>query len=308
MEEIFYPSHDGVTTIHACIFRPQGEIKAAVQIIHGMAEYAERYSPFAEFLASNGYLVFAEDHLGHGKSVVSENDYGYFNAKHDVKIVISDIRALYEKVKDEIGAGIPFFVLGHSMGSFYCRKYIQEYGKCFSGAIIMGSGYKSQATLNFALFFCKLNALFCGWRNKSKLIDKLAFGSYNKKFAPNRTDFDWLSKSGENVDAYIKDKLCGIPFTTNGFYCLFKIIKQACKSSTFKNTPKNLPLLFLSGDMDPVGDYGKGVKKSYKKYVKAGVEQVDIKLYPELRHEILNDECKNQVYKDALSFFENHIK
>ena len=181
MEEIYFPSHDGVTTIHACIWKPEGEVKGVVQIIHGMAEYAARYAPFAEFLTSKGFLVCADDHLGHGKSVVSENDLGYFNKERSTDTVIADIRTLQLGVMEQ-NAGKPYFILGHSMGSFFCRKYISLYGGDFDGAIIMGSGFKSKATLNSALFFVKTNALFCGWRNRSKLIKNLAFGSYNKKF------------------------------------------------------------------------------------------------------------------------------
>ena len=208
MEEIFYPSHDGVTTIHACIWRPEGDIRGVVQIIHGMTEYAERYAPFAEFLNAHGYLVCAEDHLGHGKSVRSEKDLGYFNKQRSTKIVLDDIRALNLAVKKQT-EGKPYFVLGHSMGSFFCRKYISLYGSDFDGAVIMGTGFKGLLTLNTALAFVRLNAFFCGWHHRSKLIKKLAFGSYNKKFLPKRTENDWLSKDEDNVNVYEKDPLCG---------------------------------------------------------------------------------------------------
>ncbi len=306
MEEIYFPSHDGVTTIHACIWKPEGEVKGVVQIIHGMAEYAARYAPFAEFLTSKGFLVCADDHLGHGKSVVSENDLGYFNKERSTDTVIADIRTLQLDVREQ-NAGKPYFILGHSMGSFFCRKYISLYGGDFDGAIIMGSGFKSKATLNSALFFVKTNALFCGWRNRSKLIKNLAFGSYNKKFKPARTENDWLSKNPENVDAYEKDGLCGFSFTNNGYSILFNIIKQACSDKTIKAVPKDLPVFFVAGADDPVGDYGKGVIKAKRKFVEAGVKDVSIKLYKGGRHEILNDDCKDEVMEDILAFIEKHI-
>lgn len=305
MEHIYYPSHDGVTTLHACIWKPEGEIKGVVQIIHGMSEYAERYSPFAEYLNRQGYLVCADDHLGHGRSVVSKEELGYINKQRDVDIVLSDIRALNLAVKKQT-EGKPYFVLGHSMGSFICRKYISLYGKELSGAVIMGTGYKDQFTLTFALCAVRVNALLFGWKHRSKLLTKLAFGNYNKKFRPARTQNDWLSKDTQNVDNYEKDELCGFTFTDNGYHFLFSIIKQACSSKVFDLTPKKLPLYLVSGALDPVGDYGKGVIKARDKFIKYAVKDVNMKLYEDCRHEILNDECKQQVMDDILAFIQSH--
>lgn len=306
MENIYYPSKDGKNTIHACIWRPAGEIKGVVQIIHGMAEYAERYSPFAEFLAQNGYLVCAEDHLGHGKSVKNEEDLGYFNDQKDIEIIISDIRELQLLIGEKTG-NIPYFVLGHSMGSFFCRTYISMFGTDVAGAIIMGSGFKGKPLLNTALFAVKLNALFKGWRYRSKFINNLAFGGYNKKIKPAMTENDWLSVNPENVDIYQTDPLCGFKFTNNGYKILFSIIKKACSSKTIKATPKDLPVLFVAGEDDPVGDYGKGVIQTHEKFKAAGVKDLSVKLYSNSRHEILNDHCKDEVYKDILTFINSHI-
>lgn len=303
MQDIFYPSKDEKNTIHACLWLPQGDAKGVVQIIHGMCEYAERYAPFAKFLNENGFIVCAEDHLGHGKSVKTAGDLGYFNDEKDYFTVVEDIYALKQTVQKQTGQ-LPWFVLGHSMGSFFCRKYISLYGGEFAGAVIMGSGFKSKATLNFALFAVKLNALFCGWRNRSKTIKKLAFGAYNKKFKPARTQNDWLSKDSSNVDAYEADPLCGFSFTNNGYRVLFSVIKQACSKKVINAVPKNLPVYFVAGDKDPVGDYGKGVIKAANKFHKAGVKDVSITLYEDCRHEILNDVCKQRVQTDVLNFFD----
>lgn len=302
MEDIFYPSADGVNTIHACVWQPDGEIKGVVQIIHGMAEYAERYAPFAEFLCKHGYLVCAEDHLGHGKSVKSADDFGYFNAAHDYKTVLADIRSLHVAIKERAGDK-PYCVLGHSMGSFFCRSYIAEYGSELSAAVIMGTGFKSKLTLNTALLAVRLDALFKGWRHRSKTIDSLAFGSYNNKFKPLQTDCDWLSANRENVHNYIADPLCGFKFTNNGFFVLFSVIKNACKAKTIKAVPENLPCLFVAGADDPVGDYGKGVIKASEKFKKAGVKCVNRILYDNCRHEILNDDCADDVYNHILDFY-----
>lgn len=306
MQDIYFPSHDGQTKIHVCIWKPEGEMKGVVQIIHGMCEYAARYDEFAQFLTEQGFLVVADDHLGHGQSVKSSEDLGYFNDARSTDMVIADIRSLHLAVKKHT-EGLPYFILGHSMGSFFCRKYISLYGGEFNGAVIMGSGFKSRLTLETALLLVKINALFRGWRNRSKFIKKLAFGSYNKKFKPARTANDWLSVNTENVDKYNADELCNYSFTNNGYAILFGIIKQACDKETIQAVDKDLPVYFVAGADDPVGDYGKGVKKAKDKFVAAGVKDVKITLYEGGRHEILNDDCKEKVKSDLLEFFREHM-
>lgn len=303
MQDIYYPSKDGKNTVHACLWLPQGKAKAVVQLIHGMCEYAERYAPFAQFLNEHGYIVCADDHLGHGKTAKTEEDLGYFNDQRDYNIVVEDIHELKLTVQKQTGE-LPWLVLGHSMGSFFCRKYISVYGNEFAGAVIMGTGFKSSITLNTALSAVKASARSHGWRYRSNTIKKLAFGSYNKKFRPARTGNDWLSKNPQNVDAYEKDPLCGFDFTNNGYFILFSIIKQACSKPVINAVPKNLPVYFVAGALDPVGDYGKGVIRAVNKFHKAGVKNVSLTLYEDSRHEILNDDCKQQVQNDLLAFFE----
>lgn len=305
MQEIYYPSHDGKTTIHACIWQCEGEPKAVLQIIHGMAEYAARYAPLAEFLAERGFVVCAEDHLGHGKSVASEDDLGYFAAKNGWQTVLADIRGLTEIVKSKY-EGAPYFVMGHSMGSFFCRKYVALYGEELDGAVIMGTGFKGAGTTGGAKFMTGLVATFKGWRHRSKFIDNAAFGSYNKRFEK-RTPFDWLSTKTENVDKYIVDPLCGVPFTCNAFYGLFGIISQACKTATIKAVSEKLPLFVVSGADDPVGDYGKGVEKFTDKLLKYG-KNASMTLYRGCRHEIVNDICAPQLFEDLVEFIEENIK
>lgn len=306
MEHIYYLSKDGKTNIHAVKWLPEGEIKGVVQIIHGMTEYAERYAPFAEYLASNGYIVCAEDHAGHGKSAKKLEDLGWFNDERSLDTVISDIHTLTDKVKAET-AGLPYFVMGHSMGSFFCRKYISLYGGELAGAIIMGTGFKGNALMNTALFMTRLNAAFKGWRNRSKFIKSLAFGSYNKKFKSENNPRSWLSVDKENTEKYKADPLCNFSFTDNGYYILFSAIKSACSKKTIEAVPKDLPVYFVAGSDDPVGDYGKGVTKAYEKFKKAGVKNVEITLYKNARHEILNDFCQTQVRADLLAFLTKNL-
>lgn len=305
MKEITYLSHDGETQIHACVWLPEGEIRGVVQIIHGMAEYAARYAPLAEYLVKNGFAVCGEDHLGHGQSVKSKEDLGYFTKKRDTDIVIKDINALRLAMQKEL-AGKPYFVLGHSMGSFFCRKFISVYGKELSGALIVGTGWKGSLTIDSALLLVRLNALFRGWKHRSGFIKNLAFGSYNKRFGGEENA--WLSVSKDNIEAYKADEYCGFDFTNNGYSYLFGIIKKACSMETIKRVPKDLPVVFLAGSDDPVGDYSKGVKKAKAKFELAGVRKLSIKLYDGYRHEILNDDCKEEVYKDVLEFLNDCLE
>lgn len=304
MQEIYYSSSDGKSTIHACIWQAQGECRAVLQIVHGMAEYAERYSTFAQTLAENGITVCAEDHLGHGKSVIDSSYLGYFAEQKGYMPVLKDIRSLTEHMKGKY-PNVPYFMLGHSMGSFFCRKYISLYGEELAGAIIMGTGFMGGGLLGFAKFMTNLVALFKGWKHRSKFINSVAFGSYNKRFEK-RTDFDWLSVDKGNVDRYIADELCGVTFTCNGFYGLFSIIGEACKKMTLKAVPDKLPVYIVSGKDDPVGNYSKAVIRLYDKLSAYG-KDVSMTLYDGFRHEILNDECAVQVTEDILEFINSKI-
>ena len=307
MEHIYYLSQDGKTNIHAVKWQPNCKPRGVVQIIHGMCEYAERYAPFAEFLATCGYLVCAEDHAGHGKSAATPADLGWFNDEHSLDTVIADIRTLHQTIKAEVG-DLPYFILGHSMGSFFCRIYLSLYGSELAGAIIMGTGFKGSTLMNTALTMTRLNAAFKGWRNKSNFINSLAFGSYNKRFKSENNSLSWLSVDTENTEKYRADDYCNFKFTNNGYYILFSAIKSACAKKTISAVPKNLPVYFVAGNCDPVGDYGKGVIKAYGKFKKAGIQKVDITLYNDARHEILNDICKEQTYADLLEFFTINTK
>lgn len=301
MEEIYYPSADGVHTVRAAIWRPQGEIVAIVQIIHGMEEYCLRYAPFAEKAAALGILVCAEDHLGHGKT--ADGDLGHF-PKGGEEFVLKDIAELTTRAK-AVASGVPYFIMGHSMGSFFCREYIARRGSEFAGAIIMGTGYTGAGTLFFARLLTGLIAKLKGWHHKSGFIKKLAFGSYNNRFKPAKTGYEWLSESSDNVDAYVADGLCGFGFTCGGYMGLFNIIKKACSKQAFARVDKELPILIVSGRDDPVGGYGEGVVKVYKKYKKAGVQSISYTLYAG-RHEILNEACSNFVCTDIFNFISVH--
>lgn len=301
-EEFYYPSMDGIHNIHAVAYIPD-EIEAIVQIVHGMQEYILRYEDFALWLNERNIMVVGEDHLGHGLSVNGEEDYGYFGDEGN-RFVIGDLRQLQLLTTEKYDI-YPYYFLGHSMGSFLLRQYIQNYYD-IDGAIIVGSGYKEEAALKAGKALASALIKVKGDRYRSDLIKKIAFGTYNVK-TEKRTDVDWISASHTNIDRYIADELCGIDFTLNGYLELFKAIEDEQNENNLIKMPADLPVIFLAGQDDPVGDYGKGVLRSYTIFKNIGMEDVEIKLYPDMRHEILNEDNKEEVYEDIYNWLIKHI-
>jgi alpha-beta hydrolase superfamily lysophospholipase len=304
--ESTFLSRDGRTSIHAVEWLPEGPVRAVLQISHGVAEYIARYEPFAAYLTARGFAVVGNDHLGHGLSVAPGAARLYFGGSGSWNTVVDDLYTL----RTQAGArfpGVPYFLLGHSMGSFLARTYLIRYPGTVDGAVLMGTGQMAPALLAGGQLIAAREGRRVGWDQFSPLVEKLAFGAYNKTFAPNRTDFDWLSVSQANVDAYIADPLCG----GNASVGLFR---EMLWGLGFIRSPENLrkmnlntPILFVSGDKDPVGDCGKGVRRAYRSFQRAGVRDVTMKLYPGARHEILNDNCKETVYRDILQWLEARL-
>ncbi len=306
-EEFTFDSRDGQSKIHALRWVPEGKVICILQIVHGMAEYIERYEEMAQYFAGKGILVTGDDHLGHGRSVAKGGTYGYFCSQDPATVVVRDVHRL-KKMTQEDYPGIPYVILGHSMGSFITRNYLFRYGTGIQGAIICGTGSQPALLVKFSRGLAALQGLIFGQKHVAKMIDKLAFGNYNKKVTDQRTVFDWLCRDEKAVDAYIKDPLCGFTFTANGFKTLFTLIDRLNKAENLQNMPKDLPVLFIAGDKDPVGNYGEGVKQAYESFEKAGMKRLAFKLYPEDRHEILNELDKYQVYDDLYPWIVERVK
>ncbi len=298
-----FASTDGVTKIHGIEWKPEGEIKAILQICHGMVEYIDRYDGFASFLTEYGYYVVGHDHLGHGQSVQSEEDHGYFAHPNGNECVIGDIHRLRRMVQKKY-PDIPYFMLGHSMGSFLIRQYMEMHGEGLAGVIVMGTGLQPGAVLTAGKAICKTIARFKGWRHRSNFVDNMAFASYNKKFEPARTDKDWLTKDEAVVDAYRAHPWCTFQFTVNAYYQMFCGIQYA--QTHVEQIPKALPLFVVAGADDPVGNFGKSVTEVSETYKKAGIKDVSLKLYENDRHEILNETDRQTVYEDILGWLEAH--
>ncbi len=306
-EEFTFDSRDGKTKLHAVRWVPEGKVVCILQIVHGMAEYIERYEELARYFGEKGILVTGDDHLGHGKSVSEDGIYGYFCDQDPATVVVRDVHRL-KKMTQEDYPGVPYVILGHSMGSFILRNYLFRYGTGIEGAIICGTGSKSRALVAVSQGIAAVQGLFCGDAHVSRLIDKLAFGSSNKRIADARTKVDWLCTDEKVVDDYIKDELCGFTFTVNGFKTLFGLLNRLNKTENLNKMPKELPVHFISGDMDPVGDYGEGVKKAYEDFKGTGMKRVSMKLYPGGRHELLNETNKQQVYEDLYPWIMERVR
>lgn len=305
-EEFNFLSSDKVTTIRAVRYIPDGDIKAILQISHGMVEFIDRYDAFAKYLADKGILVTGNDHLGHGGSVTSEDNWGYFHEDEGYKKVLEDLYTV-TKITKEKYKNIPYFLLGHSMGSFYARRYLFTYGEELDGAIIMGSAWQEKITVKTGKLLCKIIALFKGSKYRSKFINNMALGPYNKKWEPSKTHNDWLTKDEKIVEWYSNEPKCSFIFTLNGFYNLFSVLDDVCDKNNIAKVRKDLPVFFMAGEDDPVGNFGKGVKKTYEAFKEVGIKDVSLKLYPNDRHEILNETDKDVVYKDLYNFIDKHI-
>lgn len=296
-------SADGKSRIHAIEWVPETEVRAVLQICHGMVEYIDRYDEFARYLNGQGYYVVGHDHLGHGGSVQDERDFGHFDEKQGNQYIQADIHRLRQHTRKKYPE-VPYFLMGHSMGSFLVRQYLTEHAEGLAGVIIMGTGYHGRAILTFGQMVCRAIASAKGWRHRSLLVDALAFGGYNRRFRPAQTHADWLTSDVEVRKRYVKDPWCSFRFTVGAYYQMFEGMKVLTRKNSLKSISKELPLFFVAGQDDPVGAFGKGVCKVYAKYKQAGFRRVDMKLYKDDRHEILNETDRAEVYEDLYLWME----
>ena len=306
-KQIIFASTSGISDIFSEAYYPNENIekKAVVQIAHGMAEHHERYEHFIEFLNNNGIVVYINDHLGHGKSVTSNNELGYFGKEAGYVYLVDDMKKLSDIAKEE-NPGLPFILFGHSMGSMLARLYTEKYGDNLDGVVYCGTtGPNSAAGIGIAL--TKTIAKLKGDHYRSELINKLAFGTYNNKIKPQRTDFDWLTTDNEIVDKYIADPYCGFLFTANGYRDLMTLISVISRSDWYTSVPRNLPICIISGADDPVGAYGKGIITVFDSLAETFHDHIEYTLYDGMRHEILNEPEKEKVYNDVLRWIESII-
>ena len=257
MKEFFYLSADGRTQIRAACWEPPCAPRAILQFVHGMYEHMGWYDPFARWLAAQGFLVVGNDHLGHGLSVAGEENRGFFAQPNGNGCVLQDIHTL-RTLTQKNHPQLPYFILGHSMGSFLTRQYIQRHGQGLAGAILMGTGSQSALTLLAARTIARLSACAKGWQSRSALLDKLTTGGFNRRFQPVKTGYEWITSDEEIAASYGRDPLRCFRFTVNAYDNMFVSIGEAQSARRMKGIPKSLPLLLISGECDPVGGFGKG--------------------------------------------------
>ena len=305
-KDFYFNSSTGKNKIHARMCVPDTEPRAIVQIIHGIAEYIDRYDEFMSFLADNGIIAVGTDHLGHGKSIESEEQTGFFAYENGWDYAVRDEEVLRLAMHENYPE-LPIIVFGHSMGSFMARTLLIRYPDAFNAAIISGTGNQGSALVNGGLFMGNLVTGLKGAHHYSKFLNNLAFGSYNKIYENPKTEYDWLSRDEANVQKYIDDPLCGFIPTCSLFRDMMTGVKFITNKKNLIAMNKDMPVYFMSGDMDPVGECGKGVQKAYNNFLEAGMKDVSIKLYPGGRHEMLNEINKDEVYSDILTWLGSKI-
>lgn len=277
--------------------------RGVVQIFHGMAEHAGRYADFAGFLNRNGFIVYADDHRGHGKTAGSIDELGCIG-DDGFNMMVKDEHLLTGIIKEK-HPGLPVYIFAHSFGSFLGQDYIERYGNEISGIILSGSAARKGPEINLGMTIAAIQRAFWGERRKSRLIHTMAFGSYNSRIKNPKSKFAWLTRDEETVKKYEDDPFCGTVFTIGFYYYMFKGLLGLYTKEKLDSIPKDLPVFLLSGDEDPVGDYGKSVKTLFEIYERLGLKNLGMKLYPGGRHEMHNETNKDEVFKDILEWLDN---
>lgn len=301
----FYPSC-GEGRIHYCKWLPEGTPRGVVQIVHGIAEYVERYDEFAAFLNERGYVVVAEDHMGHGKSIGATGTRGYFAGGWFA--AVNDSVRLMEDTMAEF-SNVPYVLFGHSMGSFMARTILTKYPDSgIAAVVICGTGWQPWRALPGAIRLMEDVCRQRGERNPSEELQNLVFGTYNRKVEHPRTPYDWLTRDRKIVDAYIAHPLCGFTASAGLLRDMMKGIRYIEEPDNLNRMRKDMPVLFIAGEDDPVGNYGKGVKQAVAAFKKSGMTGVSCRIYPLCRHEILNEINREDIYKDVARWLDTVLQ
>lgn len=299
-------STDSKNDLNVIIWETEKEPIGVLQIVHGMAEYIDRYDNFAKYMTEQGFNVIGHDHLGHGHSVSDERDYGFFAEENGDKIIIEDMHSVTQYAREK-WEELPNFILGHSMGSFCLRQYLTKYSNDVFGAIIMGTGWIPSAAALLGKTIATNTCKSKGSHTVNPLLIKLTLEPYNKPFAPARTNCDWLSRDEKQVDLYVNDKLCGFDFTAGAYKDFFTILEKIAKNRQLIGMRKSLPILITSGSVDPVGGK-KACEKLNAQYKRCGIDDVTLKLWENDRHEILNELDKSDVYRYIYNWLKSKIQ
>ncbi|MCG7408673.1 lysophospholipase [Paenibacillus sp. ACRRX] len=279
---------------------PDIPTRGIIQIAHGMTETALRYERFAAELIQQGYIVYANDHRGHGKTASRPEQLGHME-KGDFMGMVHDMGQLSQYVQER-HPNVPLVLFGHSMGSFLSQMYITKYGHLLHGLILSGSNGPRGLDLSAGVRVSQVIRALKGAAHRSEFINNLAFGGFNRSFKPSLTPFDWLSRDEQEVQKYIDDPMCGYVCTVGFYYEFFCFLKEVHHPSTLAKVPLKLPVLIVSGSQDPVGNFGKGLRKLKALYKQLGVQEVSLILYPGARHELLNETNRDEVTLDCIEW------
>lgn len=302
-----FPSCDGEHQIFTRLWLPEsGQPRGVVQIVHGISEYIDRYAPVARFLSSHGFVVAGCDHLGHGRTALGSEEYGFFAEKNGWHTVSADVRRLRVLMGQRF-PDLPCFMLGHSMGSFLARTYLIDWPGTLTGCILSGTGQEPPALVAAGRLLADGVCKTSGPRTHSKLIEQLAFGAYNKQFTPARTRADWISRDEKVVDAYVADPLCSCMPSAGMFRDMMEGLQYIAKKNNLEKMDPGTPVYFFSGDQDPVGQNGKTVQTVVGFFEQAGCTDITLRLYPEGRHEMMNELNREEVFSDLLNWLESKL-
>ena len=304
-EQFRFLSADQRTEIAAYIWREDTATpRGILQLVHGMCEYSMRYDALARHFARQGYIVCGHDHLGHGQTAPDASALGYTAKRGGADLLVEDAHTMTVQMRERYPE-LPIFLYGHSMGSFVARLYLSRYGEELAGALISGTAGPGQPT-GLGLKLTHAIAAAKGAHHRSRLLTSIAFGSYNKKFKGEQDPHSWLTRDARVREAYKKDPLCCFVFTTAGYDTLFSLLSAVSDKKWAYTVPRELPLFLFAGEMDPVGNYGKGVKAVHQRLLDAGCN-TRLKLYPEARHEPHNDVCAEELFADIAKFLEESL-
>ena len=307
LNEVRFPSSDGKNTIYAEIYAPKdGAVRGVVQLAHGMIDYTARYTHLAAFLTANGFVFAGNHHLGHGKSAATRDDLGHFSDVGGYDYVIKDVHTMNDHLHAAY-PNVPVILLGHSMGSFISRLYVEKYPSSVAGVIIHGTGGPNPL-VGLGKALAGIIRRIYGPRHRSELINSMAFGSYNSKFPKEEGANAWLTRDVERVKDRDTDVFTSFKFTVSSYIDLFSFLGNSNSGAWFKSYPKTLPTLIMSGDMDPVGNYGEGPRYIYKQLLINGANDVKLKMYEGARHELFNEFNADEVFADMLEWIEGVIK
>lgn len=306
ISDFTFSSSSGQNDVHCRLWEPEGPVRGVVQMVHGVAEHIGRYNDFAEFLTEHGFAAVGDDHLGHGLTAKDESELGWFAEENGWELLIADEKLLRDRMR-EVFPDVPLLLLGHSMGSFIARTYLGEHPDDFDLCILSGTGQQPLIVCRAGRMMASREIKKHGSKHHSQTLQDMAFGRYLKGIENPIGPNDWICRDEAVIRKYGDDPLCGFAGSAGLMRDMMTGLITIGQKSFLQKMNKALPVLFIAGDADPVGGWGKDVKKVAGWFTDIGMKDVTLKLYPGARHEVLNELNKSEVWADVLAWIEKRI-